>query len=94
MLSKIRDFMDTNVDMVILIDDIEMLTVITNVIVSIGRDRCVYELYKDNITAYMIEIRMPYNRYLKLMQGLKKKGYNLRPESKADIFNRMFKEKG
>lgn len=91
-LQKIRDFNDTKVYMVILVDDIEALSTLADVIVSIGRERCTYELYKDDITAYMVEIRMPYNRYLSMMRGLQKQGYNLKPESKADIFNRLFKE--
>lgn len=78
--------------MVILVDDIVGLGILTEVIVSIGRDRCVYELYKDDITAYMMEIRMPYNRYLAMMKGLQKRGWNLKMESKVDIFNRLYKE--
>ena len=91
-LEKIRDFNDTKVNMVILVDDIVGLGILTEVIVAIGRDRCVYELYKDDITAYMIEIRMPYNRYLAMMRGLQKRGWNLKMESKVDIFNRLYKE--
>ena len=91
-LEKIRDFNDNKVCLVILVDDIEALSTLTEVIVSIGRDRCVYELYKDDITAYMVEIRMPYNRYLAMMKGLQKRGWNLKMESKVDIFNRLYKE--
>lgn len=91
-LEKIRDFNDTKVNMVILVDDIVGLGILTEVIVAIGRDRCVYELYKDDITAYMVEIRMPYNRYLAMMKGLQKRGRNLKMESKVDIFNRLYKE--
>lgn len=91
-LKKIRDFNDTKVCMVILVDDIEALSTLTEVIVSIGRERCNYELYKDDITAYMVEIRMPYNRYLAMMKGLQKRGWNLKMESKVDIFNRLYKE--
>ena len=91
-LEKIRDFNDTKVNMVILVDDIVGLGILTEVIVVIGRDRCVYELYKDDITAYMVEIRMPYNRYLAMMKGLQKRGWNLKMESKVDIFNRLYKE--
>lgn len=91
-LKKIRDIYDTKVYMVILVDDIVALGILAGVITAISRDRCVYELYKDDITAYMVEIRMPYNRYLAMMKGLQNAGYNLRPESKADIFNRLFKE--
>lgn len=91
-LEKIRDFNDTKVYMVILVDDIEALSTLTEVIVSIGRERCKYELYKDDITAYMVEIRMPYNRYLAMMKGLQKRGWNLKMESKVGIFNRLYKE--
>lgn len=91
-LEKIRDFNDTKVYMVILVDDIEALSTLADVIVSIGRERCTYELYKDDITAYMMEIRIPYNRYLAMMKGLQKRGWNLKMESKVDIFNRLYKE--
>lgn len=88
-LEKIRDFNDNKVCLVILVDDIVGLGILAEVITAIGRDRCVYELYKDDITAYMMEIRMPYNRYLAMMKGLQKRGWNLKMESKVDIFNRM-----
>lgn len=91
LLNKIRDFIDTSVSMVILMDDIEQFMVISEVIVSIGRERCTYEIYKDDITAYMIELRLPYNRYIAMMKGLQKRGWNLKSETKADIFNRMVK---
>lgn len=91
LLNKIRDFMDTQVSMVILMDNMKQLSVLTDVIVSIGRNRCNYEVYKDDITAYMMELRMLYNRYLAMMKGLRTQGWNLKPESKADIFNRMVK---
>lgn len=91
-LEKIRDFNDTKVCLVILVDDIVGLRILTEVITSIGRDRCIYELYKVDITAYIMEIRMPYNRYLAMMKGLQKRGWNLKMESKVDIFNRLYKE--
>ena len=91
MLTKIRDFMDTQVCIVVLMDDIEQLCVLGEVIVSIGKERLSYEVYKDDITAYMMELRMPYNRYLAMMRGLQKRGYNLKSETKVDIFNRMIK---
>lgn len=91
-LKKIRDFYDTKVCLVILVDDIVGLRILAEVITAIGCDRCVYELYKDDITAYMVEIRMPYNRYLAMMKGLQKRGWNLKMESKVGIFNRLYKE--
>lgn len=93
MLNKVRDFLGTEVSMIILMDNIEQLSVLSNVIVSIGRDRCTYELYKDDITAYMMELRMPYNRYLAMMRGLRKRGWNLKAETSADIIQTMVKEK-
>lgn len=92
MLNKFRDFMDTQVSMIILMDDVEQLSTLAKIFQSIGRERLSYEVYKDDITAYMIEVCMPYNRYLKMMRLLIKNGYNLRSESKVDIIQRMVKE--
>ena len=91
LLNKVMDFADTQVCMVILMDDLEQLSVLADVIVSIGRNRCNYELYKDDIAAYTMELRLPYNRYLAMMKGLRTRGWNLTMESKVDIFNRMVK---
>lgn len=91
MLLKIRDSLDTSVRMVILMDDLEQLTALAETIMSIGRDRCCYELYKNEITTYMMELRLPYNRYLAMMNELQKRGWTLKSETKVDIFNRMVK---
>ena len=91
LLNKIRDFMDTDVCMVILMDTEEQLSVLCKAIISIGRDRCLYELYKDTITTYMIELRLPHNRYLAMMKELLAHGWTLKIESQVDIFNRMVK---
>ena len=91
MLHKIKDFIDTKVYMVILIDDFEGLSSLTEAIVSIGLKRASYELYKDDITAYMMELRMPYNRYLAMMRYLQDHGYNLSQESNVGIFSRLIK---
>lgn len=93
MLNKVRDFLGTEVSMIILMDDIEQLSILSEVIVSIGRERCTYELYKDEITAYMMELRMPYNRYLAMMRGLQKRGWNLKAETVVDVIQTMYKEK-
>lgn len=93
LIDKVRDCLDTSVSLIILMDDIEQLSVLSEVIVSIGRERCTYELYKDEITAYMIELRMPYNRYLAMMRGLQKRGWNLKAETLVDIIHTMYKEK-
>ena len=83
--------MDTDVTMVILIDTIEDFEILASVMRTIGLNRLNYEVYKDTITNYMLELRMPYNRYLAMMQELRKFGYTLRPETKVDIFNRLTK---
>ena len=91
LLDKIRDFSDTKVAMVILMDDLGQFGILADVLVSIGTDRCSYEVYKNEIAAYMIELRLPYNRYLAMMQGLRAVGWTLKPETEVDIFNRMTK---
>lgn len=98
LFNKIRDFTDTSVAMVILLDNIEQLGVMAEVLPSIELDRCSYEFYerkyevnKNEITAYMIELRLPYNRYLDMMQRLHRSGWTLKPETKVDIFNRLIK---
>ncbi len=90
-IEKIRDFTDTKVSMVILMDDIEQLCALAEAIVDADRERFTYEVYKNEITLYMMEVRMPYNRYIAMMKGLHKRGWNLAQETKADIFNRMVK---
>ena len=77
--------------MVILIDTVEDLFVLACAMRTIGLNRLKYEVYKDSITNYMLELRMPYNRYLKMMQKLQKSGYNLKQETTVDIINRLIK---
>lgn len=91
MLHKIKDFNDTKVYMVILIDDFEGLSILADAMASIGPKRMSYELYKDDITAYMMELNMPYNRYIAMMRYLHGHGYNLTQESKVGIFSRLYK---
>lgn len=93
MLNEVKDFFDTSVCMVILIDSVEGLSVLAETIVSIGKERCTYEVYKDDITDYMMELRMPYSRYFAMMKGLQQRGWNLAEETKVGIFNRLYKEK-
>lgn len=89
--NKVRDFSDSKVSMVILMDDIGQFQTLAEVIVSIGRERCIYEVYKHTFSLYMMELRLPYNRYLALMKGLRSRGWTLKPETRVDIFNRMIK---
>lgn len=90
-IEVLEDIYDTKCSFVILMDDLEELTVLTQSIISCDRHRFIYELYKDEITKYMMEISMPYNRYIALMDQLRKRGWTLKQETKVDIFNRMIK---
>lgn len=91
LLNKIKDFNDTKVYMVILMDDLDQFGILVDALVSVGKDRCSYEVYKDEITTYMIELNLPYNRYLAMMQGLRDAGWTLKQETKVGIFTRMIK---
>ena len=91
LLNKIKDFNDQKVYMVILMDDLDQFGVVADVVVSSGADRCSYEVYKDEIAAYMMELNLPYNRYLAMIQGLRTTGWTFKHETKVGIFNRMIK---
>lgn len=70
--SKIRDFFDTSVAMVIRMDNIEQYCIMKEVLGAVGLDRCSYE-YDDS--SCLLELRLPYNRYLAMMQELTKRGW-------------------
>lgn len=91
LIEKLKDFNDTKVYQVVLMEDLESLSVLTDSIIACGRDRFEYEVYKNEITAYMMEMSMPYNRYLELMQNLREQGWTLTQETKVGIFSRMVK---
>ena len=90
-MSKFRDKSYTKVSMVILIDTIEDMVVMVNVLNNIGLEKSSYKFHKDNLSDCMLEIQMPYNRYREMMKLLIQKGYNLRSESKVNIFQRLHK---
>ena len=90
-MNKFRDKSYTKVSMIILIDTIEDMVVMVNVLNNIGLERSSYKFHKDNLSDCMLEIQMPYNRYLAMMKLLIQKGYNLRSESKVNIFQRLHK---
>lgn len=95
LLNKLVDFSDTEVSMVILLENVDQFEVLAGTLIQIGKDRCVCEVYKDAITAYMVVIRLPYIRYLAMMRKLTDAGWTLKPESSnVDIFSRMIKRKG
>lgn len=88
---KIRDFMDTSVDLVILMDNELQLADMMDVISSIGSWRCIYQLHFEWTADYMMELHLPYNRYLAMMKGLQKRGWNLKVETKVGILHRMIR---
>lgn len=85
--SKIRDFFDTSVAMVILMDNIEQYCVMKEVLEAVGLDRCYYKYY----STHLLELRLPYNRYLAMMQELTKRAWTLKAKTNVDIFNTMVK---
>lgn len=93
MLKKIYDLLDTKIDMVVVIDDETMRLKFIEVLKEMDVNRIKYEIYKVSVNLYLVELHMPYNRYLKMMKALIKRGYNLRPKSEADIVNVMIKDK-
>ena len=92
MLSKIRDFFDSKVYMAILVDDVKDLCIVKGVISAIGKERVNYNIYKEISDICIVEISMPYNRYLALMRGLQRNGYNLRQETDVGYINRLIKQ--
>ena len=92
LLDKIRDKLDTEVSMVIVMskEDIIYLLQILNAIDSVEIDP---KSYATRITDHecMIEFRIPYNKYLKFMKELNKNGYTLRIMSNVDLINKIVK---
>ena len=92
LLNKIRDKLDTEVSMVIVMskEDIIYLLQILNAIDSVKIDP---KSYATRITDHecMIEFRIPYNKYLKFMNKLHEKGYNLKAMSNVDLINKIVK---
>lgn len=91
LLRKIRDFMDTSVDLVILMDSTVQVADMMHVISSIGSWRCNYQLHVERTANYIMELHLPYNRYLAMMKGLQKRGWNLKMETKVGVLNRMIR---
>lgn len=89
MLEKIRDFMDEKFYFLILSDDITAFGAVAGAIVDAGRARFKYEVYKDSLLPYkyMMELKMPYNRYLPFMTNLRKRGYTLRDLSLVGVIS-------
>ena len=90
LLNKIRDKLDTEVSMVVVTSEKNEVDLLKKVISSVKIN---HELYAIIFTdhEYMIEFRLPYNKFLKFMKELNKNGYTLRIMSKVDLINKIVK---
>ena len=89
--SKIRDYFDTSVAMVILMNNVEEYCIMREVLGAVGLDRCCYKYYENDDSSCLLELRLPYNRYLAMMVELTKRAWTLKAKSNVDIFNTMVK---
>lgn len=89
---KILDFMDASVGMVILMDNVDQFSVMVETIVSIDKNRCSYRLYKNSISDFVMELRLPRNRYKALIKELRRRGWSLKSETPADVIVTMIEE--
>ena len=90
LLNKIRDKLDTEVSMVVVTSKKNEVDLCKKVISSVKIN---HESYKIIFTdhEYMIEFRIPYNKFLKFMKELIKNGYTLRIMSNVDLINKIVK---
>ena len=90
LLNKIRDKLDTEVSMIVVTSKKNEVDLCKKVISSVKIN---HESHKIIFTdhEYMIEFRVPYNKYLKFMKELNKNGYTLRAMSKVDLINKIVK---
>lgn len=89
--SKIRDYFDTSVAMVILMDNIEQYGIMKEVLGAVELDRCYYKYYEYDDSSCLLELRLPYNRYLAMMHELTKRAWTLKMKTNVGIFNTMVK---
>ena len=90
LLNKIRDKLDTQVSMVIVTSEKNEVDLCKKVIGSVKINRESYAIIFTN-HEYMIEFRLPYNKFLKFMKELNKNGYTLRIMSNVDLINKIVK---
>ena len=90
LLNKTRDKLDTQVSMVIVTSEKNEVDLCKKVIGSVKINRESYAIICMN-HEYMIEFRLPYNKFLKFMKELNKNGYTLRIMSKVDLINKIVK---
>lgn len=88
LLNEIKDKLDSTVSLVIIADNVAKVQILKEVMSSINVDR---ESYIITVTDrdYIMEFRIPYNKYLEFMDKLHKKGYNLRCMTRLDLVNTL-----
>ena len=88
LLNEIKDKLDSIVSLVIIADNVAKVQILKEVMSSINVDR---ESYIITVTDrdYIMEFRIPYNKYLEFMDKLHKKGYNLRCMTRLDLVNTL-----
>ena len=88
LLNEIKDKLDSTVSLVIVVDDVAKLRILRDVVSSVNIDR---ESYIITVTDrdYIMELRIPYNKYLAFMDKLHKEGYNLRCMTRLDLVNTL-----
>ena len=90
LLNKIRDKLDTEVSMVVVTSEKNEVDLLKKVIGSVKINHELYAIIFTNYE-YMIEFRIPYNKFLKFMKELNKNGYTLRIMSNVDLINKIVK---
>ena len=90
LLNKIRDKLDTEVSMVVVTSEKNEVDLCKKVISSVKINHESYAIIFTN-HEYIIEFRIPYNKYLKFMNKLHEKGYNLKAMSNVDLINKIVK---
>ena len=90
LLNKIRDKLDTEVSMVVVMSEKNEIDLCKKVIGSVKINHESYAIICTN-HEYMIEFRLPYNKFLKFMKELNKNGYTLRIMSNVDLINKIVK---
>lgn len=92
MFKKLKDRFDYQCREVILVDDAKKLEVLKFVFKAIDEKRIQYVIYKDTDLVWIVEYKMPYNRYLAMMRELQKQGLSLKQETAIGLFSKLVKD--
>ena len=88
LLNEIKDKLDSTVSLVIIADNVAKVQILKEAMSSVNVDR---ESYIITVTDrdYIMELRIPYNKYLAFMDKLHMEGYNLRCMTRLDLVNTL-----